>query len=58
MKLSIQGQVYTYDRPQVLLDVAVELKKDRVLAATVNGRLRELSYRVHSVDDYAWFHTC
>lgn len=44
MKLTIQGQVYTYDRPQVLLDVANELKLNRMLAATVNGRLRELSY--------------
>ena len=44
MKLQIQGQSYTFDRPQVLLDVAKELKIDNVLAATVNGRLRELSY--------------
>ncbi len=44
MKLTIQGQVYTYDRPQVLLDIAHELNLEKVLAATVNGRLRELSY--------------
>lgn len=44
MKLSIQGQTKTYDRPQVLLDVARELGLKNILAATVNGRLRELSY--------------
>jgi uridine kinase len=44
MKLIIEGQHYTYDRPQVLLDIARELGQKNVLAATVNGRLRELSY--------------
>src|SRR3989339_53553 len=44
MKLTIQGKVYTYDRPQVLLDVANQLSLKNMLAATVNGRLRELSY--------------
>lgn len=44
MKLTIEGQIYTYDRPQVLLDVARELGLPNILAATVNGRLRELSY--------------
>jgi len=44
MKLSMQGQTKTYDRPQVLLDVARELGLKNILAATVNGRLRELSY--------------
>lgn len=44
MKLTIQGKVYTYDRPQVLLDVANALALKNILAATVNGRLRELSY--------------
>lgn len=44
MKLTIQGQIYSFDRPQVLCDVAKALKKEHVLAATVNGRLRELSY--------------
>lgn len=44
MKLKIEGQTHSFDRPQVLLDVAQSLKLTNVLAATVNGRLRELSY--------------
>ncbi|MDY0294757.1 MAG: hypothetical protein RBQ71_03015 [Acholeplasmataceae bacterium] len=44
MNLKIEGQTHSFDRPQVLLDVAESLKIKNVLAATVNGRLRELSY--------------
>ena len=44
MKINIGGTPYTYDRPVVLKDIATELKVSDVLAATVNGRLRELSF--------------
>jgi len=44
MRINIGGTHYTYDRPVVLKDIATELKVIDVLAATVNGRLRELSF--------------
>jgi len=44
MKFMIQGQSYIYESPQMLYDIAKKLKIDNALAATVNGRLRELSY--------------
>lgn len=44
MKLNVLGQTLAFDRPQTLEEVAKELKLTNVLAATVNGRLRELSY--------------
>jgi len=44
MNLTINKQVFTYDSPQVLCDLAKELNITLPLAATVDGRLRELSY--------------
>ncbi|MDI6451995.1 nucleoside kinase [Peloplasma aerotolerans] len=44
MKLTIDGKDYTYEQPLSLKDVAKDLKEKDMLAATVNGRLRELSY--------------
>lgn len=44
MKLKINGQTHSFDRPQSLCDVAEHLNIHGILAATVNGRLRELSY--------------
>ena len=44
MKLKINGQTHSFDRPQSLCDVAEHLAIHGILAATVNGRLRELSY--------------
>jgi uridine kinase len=44
MNLTINKEVFTYDGPQVLCDLAKELNITQPLAATVDGRLRELSY--------------
>ncbi|MCR3905871.1 MAG: nucleoside kinase [Tenericutes bacterium] len=46
MKLTINEKAYNYDQPMALKDVAKELNETDVLAATVNLRLRELSYIV------------
>ena len=46
MKLNIQGQMITLDQPKRLADIAHDLKQNEVLSATVDGRLRELSYIV------------
>lgn len=46
MNLKIEDKTYKYQQAVALADVAKDLKTDRVLAATVNGRLRELSYIV------------
>jgi uridine kinase len=46
MKITINQKNYVYSEPKVLADLANELKLSNVLAATVDGRLRELSYRV------------
>jgi len=44
MELKINEKTYTYTNPKTLEDVSKDLKLDNVLAATVNGRLRELSF--------------
>ncbi|MBN2300595.1 MAG: hypothetical protein JXC31_05360 [Acholeplasmataceae bacterium] len=44
MKLSIQDNIKEYSKPIALKEIAIELKINDALAATVNGRLRELSY--------------
>ncbi|MBE0700315.1 MAG: hypothetical protein IH571_01380, partial [Acholeplasmataceae bacterium] len=44
MKLMIDGITHTYEQPMALFEVAQDLKIEDALAATVNGRLRELSY--------------
>ncbi len=44
MKFTIMDKAYTYDRPIELKDVAKDLNINTALAATVNKRLRELSY--------------
>ncbi|RJX26823.1 MAG: nucleoside kinase [Acholeplasma sp.] len=44
MRLTIEGQTIRYDQPVQLTDVLRDLKLDNKLAATVNGRLRELTY--------------
>lgn len=46
MKLTMLDQVVNYDNPMTLEEVACDLNVDNVLAATVNGRLRELTYVV------------
>jgi uridine kinase len=44
MKFTILGKIYTYDAPVTLEQVAQDIHEHDVLAATVNGRLRELSF--------------
>lgn len=44
MKLQIDGQLIQYDHPVQLTDVLHDLSLENKLAATVNGRLRELTY--------------
>ena len=44
MKLHIDGQLIQYDHPVQLTDVLHDLSLENKLAATVNGRLRELTY--------------
>ncbi len=46
MKLTINERNFTFDKPMTLEDIAKSLELKDVLAATVNGRLRELSYCV------------
>lgn len=46
MELRVYDQTLTFDQPVSLEDVVKEVKLARVLAATVNGRLRELTYVV------------
>jgi uridine kinase len=46
MKITINDKIHEYHEPIILADLANELKINNVLAATVDGRLRELSYRV------------
>lgn len=45
-KLTINNEVLNYDTPVSLLEVANKLKLNDVLAATTNGRIRELTYIV------------
>ncbi len=44
MKFNILGKSYTYEAPVTLETVAQDIHETEVLAATVNGRLRELSF--------------
>lgn len=44
MKLIVKDQTYTYDKPTALKDISTQLNIKDALAATINGRLRELSY--------------
>lgn len=44
MRLTIEGQMKRYDHPVQLTEVLHDLKLEDKLAATVNGRLRELTY--------------
>jgi uridine kinase len=44
MTLKILGKPYTYDEPLRLEEIAEKLNESNVLAATVDGRLRELSF--------------
>ncbi|MBU1094086.1 MAG: nucleoside kinase [Firmicutes bacterium] len=44
MNFQFNNKTYTYEKPIALKDFAIQLKENDVLAATVNGRLRELSY--------------
>ncbi len=44
MKLNVLDQTFTYDNPVTLEQVTRDLSLEDVLAATVNGRLRELTY--------------
>jgi uridine kinase len=44
MNFNLQGKPYHYEHPVTLEQVAKDLTLDHVLAATVNGRLRELSF--------------
>ncbi|MDO9629499.1 MAG: hypothetical protein Q7I99_06330 [Acholeplasmataceae bacterium] len=46
MKLSVQNNTYTYENAVSLSDVAKKSNAKDYLAATVNGRLRELSFIV------------
>lgn len=46
MKLTINNQIYTYPSKTQLVKVKDDLGLKNVLAATVNGRLRELSFIV------------
>ncbi|MDD4194343.1 MAG: hypothetical protein PHW37_03640, partial [Acholeplasmataceae bacterium] len=44
MKITVNDKVLTYDGPVSIEMIAKDLKLDHVLAANVNGRLRELAY--------------
>lgn len=44
MKIKVNDQVITYDGPVSIEKIAQDLKLNHVLAANVNGRLRELAY--------------
>jgi uridine kinase len=44
MKFTILGKPYVYETPVTLEQVAQDIHEQDVLAATVNGRLRELSF--------------
>ncbi|MDX9692346.1 MAG: hypothetical protein RBT45_07800, partial [Acholeplasmataceae bacterium] len=46
MNLKIKDKTYRFDGPVALCDVAKDVLATRPLAATVNGRLRELSFIV------------
>jgi len=44
--LKIEEQTKTYDEPKTLLEIARESTREDALAATVNGRLRELTFSI------------
>ena len=46
MKLKVNNEIITYDEPISLEEVVATLKLENVLAATVNDRLRELTYLI------------
>ncbi len=46
MILKIEEQTKTYDEPKTLLEIARESTREDALAATVNGRLRELTFSI------------
>lgn len=46
MKLKIENKVHTFKEPQVLENLIKEQSKTDVIYATVDGRIRELSYTV------------
>ncbi|MFP4187454.1 MAG: nucleoside kinase [Acholeplasmataceae bacterium] len=46
MKIRIEDQTKTFEGPKTLLEIARETNQKDALAATVNGRLRELTYSI------------
>lgn len=48
MKINVNNINHNFNKPITLKEIANHLKDDNVLAATVNGRLRELSYEVRN----------
>lgn len=46
MKIKVNDQTLLFDKPVTLEDIANQLKEENVLAASVNGRLRELTFIV------------
>ncbi len=48
MKIIVKGNNYSYNKPVSLENIAKDLNEKGILAATVNGRLRELTYKISS----------